>query len=98
MSDEARDLESEMDLRFPIITISLFYDDANEPIHVDLGSVPPFVAISVFQQILQCLHNVATGPKITFNGTTIAEPITAEEISFQHLFDIFNQDDEGKEE
>lgn len=98
MSDDARNLESEMNLRFPMITISLSYDDTSEPIHVDLGSIPPFVAIAVFERILECLHSVATGPKITFNGHTIAEPITAEEISFQHLFDMFNQDEDGKED
>lgn len=98
MSDDARNLESEMNLRFPMITISLSYDDTDEPIHVDLGSVPPFVAIAVFERILDSLHNVATGPKITFNGATIAQPITAEDISFQHLLDIFNQDDDSSEE
>jgi hypothetical protein len=98
VSDEGRNLESEMNLRFPMITISLSYDDSNDPIHVDLGSVPPFVAIAVFERILECLHNVATGPKITFNGSTIVEPITAEEVSFQHLFDLFNQDEDGQED
>jgi hypothetical protein len=98
VSNDARDLESEMNLNFPMITISLSYDDADEPIHVDLGSVPPFVAMAVFERVLDSLHNVATGPKITFKGSIIAQPITAEEISFQHLFDIFNQDDDSSEE
>lgn len=98
MDNEGKNLESEMNLRFPMITISLSYDDSNEPIHVDLGSVPPFVAIAVFERILDCLHNVATGPKITFNGSTIAEPISAEEVSFQDLLDLFGPDDEGQED
>lgn len=98
MSDDAKDLESEMNLRFPMITISLSYDDTEEPIHVDLGSVPPFVAISVLEKVLDCLYDTAPGPKITYNGMILSEPINANQISFQELFNIFNQDDDETDE
>jgi hypothetical protein len=97
---EGRDpLESQMNLRFPMITISVSYDDPDEPIHVDLGSIPPFVAVSVFERILEAMSNIAVGPKITFKGDVLAQPFTASDVTFQDLLDIFgkNEDDEDEE-
>lgn len=97
---EGRDpLESEMNLRFPMITISISYDDPDEPIHVDLGSIPPFVAVSVFERILDAMSNIAIGPKITFKGDVLAEPFSASDVSFQDLLELFtqNEDDEDND-
>lgn len=58
---------------FPVITISLSYDDPNEPIHVDLGSVPPFVAASIFEQIIDVMEELKVGPKVTFGGKVLIE-------------------------
>jgi len=58
---------------FPVITISLSYDDPNEPIHVDLGSVPPFVASAIFEQILEVMEELKVGPKVTFGGKVLIE-------------------------
>lgn len=97
---EGRDpLESEMNLRFPMITISISYDDPDEPIHVDLGSIPPFVAVSVFERILDAMSNIAIGPKITFKGDVLAQPFSASDVSFQDLLELFtqNEDDEDND-
>lgn len=97
---EGRDpLESEMNLRFPMITISISYDDPDEPIHVDLGSIPPFVALSVFERILDSMSNIAIGPKITFKGDVLAQPFSASDVSFQDLLELFtqNEDDEDND-
>jgi hypothetical protein len=96
---EGRDpLESQMNLRFPMITISVSYDDPDEPIHVDLGSIPPFVAVSVFERILEAMNNIAVGPKITFKGDVLAQPFTASDVTFQDLLDIFGQNDDEEDE
>lgn len=58
---------------FPVITISLSYDDPNEPIHVDLGSVPPFVAASIFEQVIDVMEELKVGPKVTFGGQVLIE-------------------------
>ena len=58
---------------FPVITISLSYDDPKEPIHVDLGSVPPFVAASIFEQIRDVMEDLKVGPKGTFGGKVLIE-------------------------
>jgi hypothetical protein len=97
---EGRDpLESEMNLRFPMITISISYDDPDEPIHVDLGSIPPFVAVSVFERILDSMSSIAIGPKITFKGDVLAQPFSASDVSFQDLLELFtqNEDDEDND-
>jgi hypothetical protein len=96
---EGRDpLESQMNLRFPMITISVSYDDPDEPIHVDLGSIPPFVAVSVFERILEAMSNIAVGPKITFKGDVLAQPFTASDVTFQDLLDIFGKNDDDEDE
>jgi len=96
---EGRDpLESQMNLRFPMITISVSYEDRDEPIHVDLGSIPPFVAVSVFERILEAMSNIAVGPKITFKGDVIAKPFMASDVTFQDLLDMFGQNEDEEDE
>lgn len=58
---------------FPVITISLSYDDPKEPIHVDLGSVPPFVAAAIFEQVIDIMEDLKVGPKVTFGGKVLIE-------------------------
>lgn len=94
-NEEDKKLEDEMDLKFPVITISVSYDDINEPIHVDLGSVPPFVALSVFQSVIGVMRNLTVGPKITFGGDVLAEPGDFETIID---FDEFDEDDEDDDD
>jgi hypothetical protein len=67
---------NDMDMKFPVITISLSYDDPVEPIHVDLGSVPPFIATAILEKILDVMQDLEVGPKVTFKGVTLldAEP------------------------
>lgn len=65
--------DNDMDMKFPVITISLSYDDAKEPVHVDLGSVQPIIAKAIFEQILDALDNIIVGPKITLNGVVLME-------------------------
>lgn len=86
---------NDMDIDFPVITISLSYDDTKEPIHVDLGSVQPFIAKAILEQILDSIDSIIVGPKITLNGITLleAEPIyDGLEISF--LDDDDDDDDD----
>lgn len=99
MSDGANSLENEMNIRFPMITISVSYDDLNEPIHVDLGSVPPFVAVSVLEKVLEMMKSLVIGPKITFQGITLAEPVFSNEIGLHQFLSQFESDeDDGGEE
>lgn len=91
------DLNDEMGMNFPVITISVSYDDINEPIHVDLGSIPPFVAVSVFQQILETMKDITVGPKITFGGNVIADP-SDDFIDIDDLSDFDDLDDDDEEE
>lgn len=82
-------LESDMNLKFPVITISLSYDDINEPIHVDLGSVPPFVATAIFEQVLMTMKSLLNGPKITFGGEILIDGS-----SFDDDLQFYLQDDD----
>jgi hypothetical protein len=99
VNDDVNSLENEMDIRFPMITISVSYDDLNEPIHVDLGSVPPFVAVSVMEKVLEMLKPIVIGPKITFQGITLSEPTFASEIGLQQFLNQFDtdEDEEGNQ-
>jgi hypothetical protein len=95
---EGRDsLENEMNLRFPMITIAVSYEDLSEPIHVDLGSVPPFVAASVLEKVLEVMKQLVIGPKITFQGMTLAEPIFEREVGIQDFFDQFEDNEEDQD-
>lgn len=75
MSDEKTEdiFANDMDMNFPVITISLSYDDPKEPVHVDLGSVPPFIAAAIFEQILDSMQDLMVSPKVTFKGVTLLE-------------------------
>lgn len=76
-NEEKSMFDNDMDMNFPVITISVSYDDSNEPIHVDLGSVQPFIAKAIFEQIIDSIDNIIVGPKITLNGVVLldAEPV-----------------------
>ena len=94
-SEKKSVFDNEMDINFPVITISLSYDDSKEPIHVDLGSVQPFIAKAIFEQILESIDNIIVGPKITLNGVTLleAEPIYESlDISFIDDDDVDDDD------
>ena len=96
---EGRDpLESQMNLRFPMITISVSYDDPDEPIHVDLGSIAPFFAFSVFERILDAMSNIAVGPKITFKGDVLTHPFTASDVTVRDLLEMFDQNEDEEDE
>ena len=80
------------DITFPVITISVSEDDLNEPIHVDLGSVPPFIASAVLEKVLSALKTALPEPKITFKGDVLlSSPIAIIDGLFQ---DFLNEDDE----
>jgi hypothetical protein len=68
------DREFEDELKFPMITVAVSHDDINEPIHVDLGSIQPFIAVSILEKVIEVLKMVSPGPKITFRGNIIADP------------------------
>jgi hypothetical protein len=96
MSENGDSLENQMNLRFPMITISVSFDDVNEPIHVDLGSVPPFVAVSVLEKVLQVMKMLVVGPKVTFQGMVLAEPIIQDEVRFEDFFGLFEDGDDDQ--
>ena len=97
-NNEGDKLEEEMDLQFPVITISVSYDDVDEPIHVDLGSIPPFVACSIFENILSVMKNINVGPKITFKGEVIASPEYFDDLIDFDSYDFDDQSDEEDED
>jgi len=89
----------EDDFNFPVITISVSTDDLNEPIHVDLGSVPPFVASAVLEKVINVLKMAVPAPKITFKGSILVEPFSPGTVDFASLIeDIFDDDDVDGEE
>lgn len=100
MTDKKKDqLETDLHLKFPVITISISYDDINEPIHVDLGSIPPFVAFSVFQQILDSMKEAVVTPKITFAGDILVDAIPLEDLSdFDFDSDELEEEEEDEDE
>lgn len=87
--------EKNFSLEFPVITISVSYDDLNEPVHVDLGSIPPFIAASILEKVVSVLKLNAPMPKITFNGDIIAGPFSPGGIDFESFF---IEDDDQEEE
>jgi len=82
------------DVRFPVITISVSEDDLNEPIHVDLGSVPPFIASAVLEKVVLALKIAVPEPKITFKGDIIVAPPMA---IIDDLFQEFLKDEDEDE-
>lgn len=93
------DIASDDDFQFPVITISVQHDDLDEPIHVDLGSIPPFVAAAILEKVASMLKTALPAPKITFRGNVLIEPFNAGSIAIiDDLFDVFNEDQEDDEE
>lgn len=82
------------DLTFPVITISVSHDDLDEPVHVDLGSIPPFVAAAILEKVASVLKFAVPAPRITFKGNIIAEPFSSEMIDIDSLFLDGEEDDE----
>jgi len=98
MTNSTSTFEDDGDLRFPVITISVSNDDLEEPIHVDLGSVPPFIAAAVLEKVASILKSTVPAPKITFKGMVLVEPIGTGSLTLiEQLFDDF-QDDEDDDE
>lgn len=99
MTDNKKeDFQDEMEMKFPVITISVSYEDVNEPIHVDLGSIPPFVAVSIFENILSVMKELTLGPKVTFGGEVLAYPDDFNGSIDVEYFDIDTSDDDDDEE
>lgn len=74
MSDEEEprsddEVFEELTGQFHAITI-LYNEDETYP-EVDLGDVPPQVAITVMQQVIKALYAVLPDPVIKFNGNII---------------------------
>lgn len=59
----------ELTSKYHAITI-LYNEDETYP-EVDLGDVPPQVAITVMQQAINALFEVLPGPVVKFNGNII---------------------------
>lgn len=89
--------EDDGDLTFPVITISVAHDDLNEPVHVDLGSIPPFVAAAVLEKVATVLKMAVPAPKITFKGNVLVEPFNPESINLDAFLDAFMDDDDDEE-
>lgn len=85
------------DMDFPVITISVSNDDLKEPIHVDLGSIPPFVAAAILEKIVEELKMSTPAPKITFKGTVIAGPLDISANSIDAFFETLIDDDDDDE-
>lgn len=93
------DFQDDGDIQFPVITISVSHDDLDEPIHVDLGSIPPFVASAVLEKVASILKAATPAPKITFKGNVLVEPFNANSMTMiDNLFDVFTEDDDSDEE
>lgn len=87
------------DIQFPVITISVAHDDLDEPIHVDLGSIPPFVAASVLEKVASILKTAVPAPKITFKGNVLVEPFNTNSVTMiDNLFDAFLEEEEKDDE
>lgn len=93
------DFQDDGDIQFPVITISVSHDDLDEPIHVDLGSIPPFVAAAVLDKVASILRAATPAPKITFKGNVLVEPFNANSVTMiDNLFDVFMEEDGNDEE
>lgn len=90
--------EDDGDIKFPVITISVSHEDLREPIHVDLGSVPPLVAAVVLEKVALELKMTVPPPKITFKGVVLTEPFHGSVESIDALFETFLNDDENDED
>jgi hypothetical protein len=82
------------DISFPVITISVSTDDLSEPIHVDLGSIPPFIASAVLEKVISALKVTLPEPKVTFKGETLIAPPMS---MIDDFFQEFLRDDDEDE-
>lgn len=98
MSISEKPFEDDGDIQFPVITIAVSLDDLNEPVHVDLGSIPPFVAMAVLEKVLSVLKFSIPAPKVTFKGNVLVEPFSPENINFEEFFGSFIDDDEDTQD
>jgi hypothetical protein len=93
------DFQDDGDIQFPVITISVSHDDMDEPIHVDLGSIPPFVASAVLDKVASILRAATPAPKITFKGNVLVEPFNANSVTMiDNLFDAFLEEEDKNDE
>jgi len=93
------DFQDDSDIQFPVITISVSHDDLDEPIHVDLGSIPPFVAAAVLDKVASILKAATPAPKISFKGNVLVEPFNTNSVTMiDNLFDVFLDEDDKDEE
>lgn len=93
------EFQDDGDIQFPVITISVSHDDLNEPIHVDLGSIPPFVAAAVLDKVASILKAASPAPRITFKGNILVEPFNTDSIAIiDNLFDAFIEDQDDDDE
>lgn len=93
--NDVNSFDEDGDLTFPVITISVSHDDLDEPVHVDLGSIPPFVAAAILEKVASVLKFAVPAPKITFKGNIIAEPFGGHAIDIDSFF---LEDGDGDEE
>lgn len=84
------------DLNFPVITISVSQDDLSEPIHVDLGSIPPFIASAVLEKVSAVLKMAVPAPRITFKGNVLVEPFDPQTMNLDDFLDMFTDPDEDE--
>ena len=90
--------ENDDDMDFPVITISVSNEDLREPIHVDLGSIPPFIAAAVLEKIVEELKMITPSPKITFQGAILSGPLDISEGNIDAFFQTFIEEDGDDEE
>lgn len=90
--------ENDDDMDFPVITISVSNEDLREPIHVDLGSIPPFVAVAVLEKIVEELKMITPSPKITFQGAILSGPVDILQGDIDAILETFIEGDEDDEE
>lgn len=97
-SDSADNLGADEGMDFPVITISVQYEDINEPVHVDLGSIPPFVAAAILEKVASSLKVMVSSPTITFKGAVLSDSSDPYLTSFLDMLENFMDDDGGDEE
>jgi hypothetical protein len=94
MTSSTITFDDDGDLKFPVITISVSQDDLEEPVHVDLGSIPPFLAAAIFEKVALALRAAVPGPKITFKGYVVSQPFNTKEVDINSFFFDDGDDDE----
>lgn len=59
--------------------ITVVYDESEKSPKVDLGDIPPSLAITIMQQTVAALFDCLREPIIEYDGRTIYSPIIFEE-------------------